>query len=618
MIKKLLFLFLFLFLSFYFLFPGALAETTNKVHNFFKRYLFPQMDIKKYFLTVQGKKIMCASSEVFLRGVNVANQVGEYSYIEDPLALLTSNVKLEPLDYKRMKEWDVNIIRFPLNYYWLFDTASPNVIDDSKKQALFKYIDYHVNLSQEYGIYLLLDLHHFGAWWTPPEIDKGVLFYDGSSSCDIAKFWETIAKRYKNEPIIAGYDLINEPHCSSSFTENDLYRLYEQTLQVIRDIGDSHMVFISDPVEKFNKYKDSEGEVYGSSEAFLKVSDDNVIYSYHWYLPFVFTHQSFFDYDFVELGATYPLYIFEEEYIGGIYDKTPFWSKTLNDDWQRYSSDWLTFDDFEAAGGSANDYFNIVLSAYETDGRVWFDGICLEELNENTQEIKQISVANGDMSLPKNFMDGWMDGITYEAKKPARWYFYKDSKSFGINYSWDRNTNKDGDIGGSLLIDARSARWSNETPYACWTQGGTLPSYYPIKKDSKYRVSGWLKIKDNKKGNVAMCLNILKVKKTLNDKKYIENAIKNHYEAFSIKHNVPIFCGEFGLTNPSLLNSCAKNSPSDQVRWVKDMMSILNKGTNHWTYWVYNNFSRRPDIFGLLGQGYEDRALINTIVNGIR
>ncbi|MGI4887058.1 MAG: cellulase family glycosylhydrolase [Janthinobacterium lividum] len=141
-------------------------------------------------------------------------------------------------------------------------------------------------------MYVVLDLHAApGGQGTDPNINdnlapldlwkrrdaKGRLLYQDVT----VRLWETLARRYKNTPAVAMYDLINEPHNMNaahglSANHAELNALYSRLITAVRAQGDHHLLLL-------------EGDGYGNNyagltPAELKISDKtNLVYNAHHY-----------------------------------------------------------------------------------------------------------------------------------------------------------------------------------------------------------------------------------------------------------------------------------------------------------------------------------------------
>lgn len=111
-------------------------------------------------------------------------------------------------DIDSLAAWGFNSVRLPMHYNLL--TSAPGVYLESG----FAIIDSLLDWCEANQIYLILDLHaapggqnadNISDYQGPPSLWESTVYQDWTTT-----LWKTIAARYKNEPWIGGYDLINE------------------------------------------------------------------------------------------------------------------------------------------------------------------------------------------------------------------------------------------------------------------------------------------------------------------------------------------------------------------------------------------------------------------------
>lgn len=556
------------------------------------------------FLQVSGRKIVRADGQpIVLQGLGLTN--GVYN-IDNPATLAQSKYKLTKQDYDELRRLGVNSVRFYLQYDWF----APH-----KQKDIFAYLDEQLKLAASHKIYVILNMHYFGTTET-----TGGGFYKGQDQSGLLGVWDTISRRYKDNPWVGGYDVINEPNCSKDFTEKALYQLYERIVKRIRANGDKHIVFVADAVTKL----EHKSEWQSLPGAFQKLADNNIVYQYHWYQPSIFTMQgAIFNDPVPSLGQDYPFvqYLMDTKdpawgYVGGMYEN-PKWSSTAQPDakgWQMYEGKWVNFakdanclKQHPKVGQGAY-VFNLSLAAIGLDGQVWFDDLVLEKRKIGSNQISSVSVPNVDFAAPR-FYSGW--DYPLASKDPAQWESAKDSNSTGIVFDW---------VHESLKIDCRQAKWSAQNPWSKWGQSGVaVQQYFPIEADYEYRVKAKVKIVGNSKGWVSLGFDIFKPqKKVVVNRESMASVIYDYYEAWGAANQVPIYCGEFGAANPALIGSKSKTTFSaSQQAWVKDMLSILKEYNHGWAYHAYKSYlSGRPDLFGLYGEK-RDEGLIKILQKSI-
>ena len=142
-----------------------------------------------------------------------------------------------------------NTIRLPFNYKLFTDEDYMGL---TSHQDGFARIDSVVAWCRDAGLYLILDMHDCPGGQTGDNIDDGYgypwLLVSNTSQelfCDI---WKRIASRYKDEPVILGYELANEP-IAHYFEDKDslnelLEPLYKRAVKAIREVDVNHVILL--------------------------------------------------------------------------------------------------------------------------------------------------------------------------------------------------------------------------------------------------------------------------------------------------------------------------------------------------------------------------------------
>ena len=145
-----------------------------------------------------------------------------------------------------------NTIRVPFHYKLFTDEDYMGL---KSQQDGFKRLDDVIGWCREFGLYVILDMHDAPGGQTGDNIDDSygypwLLESEASQQlfCDI---WREIADYYKNEPVILGYDLINEP-IAPYFDNMDelnekLEPLHKRTVAAIREVDTNHIILLGAP-----------------------------------------------------------------------------------------------------------------------------------------------------------------------------------------------------------------------------------------------------------------------------------------------------------------------------------------------------------------------------------
>lgn len=142
-----------------------------------------------------------------------------------------------------------NTVRLPFNYKLFTDEDYMGL---TKNQDGFARIDSVVEWCRDAGLYLILDMHDCPGGQTGDNIDDGHgypwLFESKVSQDLFCDIWKRIASRYKDEPVILGYELANEP-IAHYFENKDalnllLEPLYKQAVSAIREVDGNHVILL--------------------------------------------------------------------------------------------------------------------------------------------------------------------------------------------------------------------------------------------------------------------------------------------------------------------------------------------------------------------------------------
>jgi hypothetical protein len=254
------------------------------------------------FLHTSGQNIVNESGEkIFLKGVGLGNWLLPEGYmwkfgpsgdrprkIEKVVSDLIGKEKADRFweqfrknyiteaDIKRIAELGFNSVRPALNSrLFLTEEENPVYLEEG-----FKLIDSLVSWCRKYNIYVIIDMHGAPGGQTGANIDDSPndlpeLFIDQKYQDQLVKLWGKIADRYKDEPSVAAYDLLNEPlpvgTGSADKYKHLLIPLYKRITSEIRKVDQKHMITL----EGFNWSNDW--------ALFDKPFDSNVFYQFHYY-----------------------------------------------------------------------------------------------------------------------------------------------------------------------------------------------------------------------------------------------------------------------------------------------------------------------------------------------
>lgn len=272
-IKKILFFILFVFIS-----------------------VYPQND----FVSVKGKEIITPDGKtILLKGINLGNWLNPEGYMfrfkdVSSFRLIDNTIKeligadearkfwrtfrdnyITKEDISFIKSTGLNHIRVPFNFKFFLVEDHPEIWLDEG----FQRLDDVIKWCKEVNLYVVLDLHAAPGGQTGDNIDDSwsypFLFNDEQAQQTTIALWKKLAERYKDETIVIGYDLLNEPipHYRENKKELNLLLepLYKKITAPIREVDDNHIIFIG-------------GAQWNTNfKMFGKPFDDKLVYTFHKY-----------------------------------------------------------------------------------------------------------------------------------------------------------------------------------------------------------------------------------------------------------------------------------------------------------------------------------------------
>ncbi|MEO8474820.1 MAG: cellulase family glycosylhydrolase [Chryseolinea sp.] len=172
--------------------------------------------------------------------------------------------KFTKKDFENIKSLGCDVIRLPIYLNEMTD-GSPNYTIDP---LLFEFLDQAVDWAEQLNLNIILDNHSF-----EPNDDTSP-----AVGTVLTKVWAQMADHFQPRSSLVFYEVLNEPHGISA----SAWGAIQQTvIDAIRTKDSKHTIIVGGV--NYNNYNDL---------ATLPVyADQNLIYTFHFYDPFIFTHQ---------------------------------------------------------------------------------------------------------------------------------------------------------------------------------------------------------------------------------------------------------------------------------------------------------------------------------------
>ena len=251
------------------------------------------LNAQSRFVRTEGKYLVTPGGEkLLLRGINLGNWLEPEGYMFQLEGGPASPREIEGLfneligpadaaafwreyrdhyitqrDIAFLRKAGFNSVRVPLHYKFFLDGGEG-----------FALLDPLVAWCRQAGLWVILDLHCAPGGQTGTNIDDSWGYpwlYESPRDQDLTvEWWKRVAGHYRDEPIILGYDLLNEPvpHFPLLAKYNSVLEpLYRRISSAIREVDRNHVIVLG------GAQWDSNFKVFGPP------FDRNAMYTFHKY-----------------------------------------------------------------------------------------------------------------------------------------------------------------------------------------------------------------------------------------------------------------------------------------------------------------------------------------------
>ncbi len=202
------------------------------------------------------------------QAVDVAGEEGADRYF----ALYRDNY-VRQQDVQKLADWGYDHVRLPFHYDVLWDDQAGAFDEDG-----FALVDRFLGWCRTAGLPVVFDMHAAPGGQSPHNIadahGTAELWVgpDAQANQDLTvHIWEEIARRYRDDRNVVGYDFLNEPVLPDPSMRPAMRAFYVRLRDAVRAIDPHHVLFIEG--DFFANYFD------GLTPAF----DDNMVWSFHKY-----------------------------------------------------------------------------------------------------------------------------------------------------------------------------------------------------------------------------------------------------------------------------------------------------------------------------------------------
>ncbi|GAB6088668.1 cellulase family glycosylhydrolase [Spirochaeta dissipatitropha] len=184
-------------------------------------------------------------------------------------------------DLDILQDIGINLLRVPFGY-WNLQYLDGTWRRNDRGEKDFHRLDWIIEEAGKRGMYVLLDLHGAPGFasnaHSSGKRNASQLFEDSAEGEMFRQWtvdlWVEIARHYNHNPVVAGFDLLNEPMALPS--DQYLWDYYDRMYHAIREVNPYHMISMEAIWELYNL---PDPAVYGWENVWYQTHD------YSWNRP---------------------------------------------------------------------------------------------------------------------------------------------------------------------------------------------------------------------------------------------------------------------------------------------------------------------------------------------
>ncbi|MFM2058752.1 MAG: hypothetical protein RLY71_3137 [Pseudomonadota bacterium] len=525
------------------------------------------------FIRASGRQLVVGASNTPIRllGTNFV----AYSDESDVADTVFKSRHHDKEDYAAVRAAGLNVVRLNVWYRLFEENSAPYVY----KQEGWDWLDKQLAWAKAGGVRVLLSMMapqcgyqgpgYTGSFWTAGGDT-------GSCQDRLKALWIAMASRYKDEPAIAGFDLMNETLPAS----NAQYQAYIDTLaDAIRTVDTNHLL-------------DVQTCFASDCEVPPLISDTNTMYDFHHYDHW--THASQMSYG-DDLGDSNMRYGDDSSMVlpwswdtttGTLLENAPIPTGTTA--WTYYTGNLFT-----VSAPNVIAAVPVFISNANT-GKVTFDDFQISEYDPGGNLVRVVQ--NIDLE-----------------KAPANPYLLETFDPY-LSFTTKTTTQRLSGTTGSKVIESTGHRGTASVSIS-GANGKYLVKMpnltFSVRQGYQYQISGWIKGTSATGSTGAMGLQLQNnksyVTRTSYNKTYLENSLLGYGIQFSLNNNVPINIGEFGQ-NPNNYTAARGG-----LAWMSDTLDLMTEyGASGMSWnWHSTNWGVYTNLYGFPDADSMNQPLIN-------
>lgn len=163
-------------------------------------------------------------------------------------------------DFELIEKLGFNCIRIPFWYRNFMDEGCNMLTESNDDNPGFKRLDWAIDQCAKHGIYVILDMHGCPGGQSMSHSTgisgRNELYNNDKNLAAMEYLWTEIAKRYKDNPTVAAYDIMNEPQNNGGYSGERAWTpgspeavsltnaVYDRMLRAIRRVDSTHIITV--------------------------------------------------------------------------------------------------------------------------------------------------------------------------------------------------------------------------------------------------------------------------------------------------------------------------------------------------------------------------------------
>ena len=207
------------------------------------------------------------------KGINLSNWFNDYS---DPAQFGT---RFSAADFQKIKALGFTHVRIPIGSTILYQESNPSQLNTRN----LAFVTDAIKKATDAGVAVVIDPLHECC----DEFVEKKLATDATYVTRIAAYWKAVAGQFKSYPADkVFFEVFNEPHVATSKAVAGIAPAWwlpvqEKLAQAIREVDTNHYIIVG-------------GEGWNGIDGLKAMTPYNLprlVYNFHFYSPFTFTHQ---------------------------------------------------------------------------------------------------------------------------------------------------------------------------------------------------------------------------------------------------------------------------------------------------------------------------------------